>query len=93
MEMVVDHPNSTDDMQRNLKHNEIAAYLNCRYISAPEAIWRLSEYKMHQQTHTVIRLAVHLPEQQRVYTIEKVKKQQQLKEHPLKILTLLHGLS
>ena len=68
--MVVDQPNSTDelnDMERNLEHDEIAAYLNCRYISAPEAIWRLSEYKMHQQSHTVIRLAVHLPEQQRVY--------------------------
>ena len=42
MEMVVDQPNSTDelnDMEKNLEHDEIAAYLNCRYISAPEAIW------------------------------------------------------
>ena len=36
MEMVVDQPNSIDelhDMERNLEHDEIAAYLNCRYIS------------------------------------------------------------
>ena len=56
MEMVVDQPNPIDevnDMETNLEHDEIAAYLNCRYISASETIWRLSEYKMHQQSHTV----------------------------------------
>ena len=47
--------------------DEIAAYLNCRYVLAPEAIWRLSGYKMHEQSHSIYRLAVHLPEQQRVY--------------------------
>ena len=34
--MVVDQPNSIDelhDMERNVEHDEIAAYLNCRYIS------------------------------------------------------------
>lgn len=48
-------------------HDEITTYLNCRYISAPEAIWRLSEYRMHEQSHTIYRLAIHLPDQQRVY--------------------------
>ena len=38
-----------------------------RYVSAPEAMWRLSEYRMHEQSHTIVRLSVHLPEQQRVY--------------------------
>ena len=38
-----------------------------RYVSAPEAFWRLSEYKMHFHTHTIIRLPVHLPLQQPVY--------------------------
>ena len=32
-----------------------------------EAIWRLSGYKMHEQSRTIYKLAVHLPEQQRVY--------------------------
>ena len=30
-------------------------------------MWRLSEYRMHEQSHTITRLAVHLPDQQRVY--------------------------
>ena len=38
-----------------------------RYVSAPEAFWRSSEYKMHEQSHTIIRLFVHLPDQQPVY--------------------------
>ena len=66
MEMVVDQPNSVD-METTIQYDEIVAYLNCRYVSAPEAIWRLSSYKMHEQSHTIYRLAVHLPEQQRVY--------------------------
>ena len=39
----------------------------CRYVSAPEAFWRLSEYSMHEQSHTIIRLSIHLPNQQPVY--------------------------
>ena len=39
----------------------------CRYVSVPEAMWRLSEYRMHEQSHTVYRLSIHLPEQQRVF--------------------------
>ena len=54
-------------METTIQYDEIAAYLNCRYVSAPEAIWRLSGYRMHEQLHTIYRLAVHLPEQQRVY--------------------------
>ena len=30
-------------------------------------MWRLSEYKMHAQSHTVHRLPVHLEDQQNVY--------------------------
>ena len=63
MEMVV-QPNSVDQshnmaMETTMQYDEIAAYLNCRYVSAPEAIWRLPGYKMHEQSHTIYRLAVH----------------------------------
>ena len=37
------------------------------YVSAPEAIWRISEYNMHSHSHTIIRMPVHLPAQQQVY--------------------------
>ena len=36
-------------------------------MTAPEAMWRLSEFEMHGKSHTIIRLPVHLPEQQNVY--------------------------
>ena len=47
--------------------DEISTFLDARYVSAPEAIWRLLENKMHKQSHAIIRLAVHLPMQQPVY--------------------------
>ena len=48
-------------------HDEIRMYLDARYVSAPEAFWRLSEYEMHGKSHTIIRLPVHLPDFQNVY--------------------------
>uniref|UniRef100_UPI0035900DBD uncharacterized protein n=1 Tax=Myxine glutinosa TaxID=7769 RepID=UPI0035900DBD len=42
--------------------DEIKTYLDCRYVSAPEAAWRLMEFEMHKQSHSITRLAVHLPE-------------------------------
>ncbi len=36
-------------------------------MSAPEAIWRIFEFKMHDISHAIIRLAVHLPDEQAVY--------------------------
>jgi hypothetical protein len=50
-----------------LNHDEITTYLDTRYVSPPEAIWRLSEYHMHSQSHSIVRLPVHLPRQQPVY--------------------------
>ena len=51
-------------------HDEVSMYLDARYISAPEAYWRLSEYKMHDKSHSIVRLALHLPNQQSVYFTE-----------------------
>lgn len=46
--------------------DEIAMYLNCRYISAPEAAWRLFEYPIHSRHPPVELLKVHLPGQQTI---------------------------
>uniref|UniRef100_UPI0035900D4F uncharacterized protein n=1 Tax=Myxine glutinosa TaxID=7769 RepID=UPI0035900D4F len=46
--------------------DEIKTYLDCRYVSAPVAAWRLMEFEMHKQSHSITRLAVHLPELQTV---------------------------
>lgn len=53
--------------EQTLCYNEITNFINCRYVSAPEAIWRLREYHMHDRSHNVCRLPVHLPNQQTVF--------------------------
>ncbi|GBN81043.1 hypothetical protein AVEN_115986-1 [Araneus ventricosus] len=37
---------------------------NGRYVSAPEAMGRLKELNLSEKPHTIVRLAVHLPDQQ-----------------------------
>lgn len=46
--------------------DEISRYIDTRYISAPEAMWRLLKYKMHDRSHVVIRLGVHLDQEQQI---------------------------
>ncbi|GBM30513.1 hypothetical protein AVEN_233300-1, partial [Araneus ventricosus] len=48
------------------QYNEIANYIGARYVSAPEAMWRLLGSHMHDRSHAVMRLPVHLPSQKRV---------------------------
>lgn len=49
-----------------LVYDEIDSYLNGRYVGSTEAAWRIFEFEMHFQTHSVIRLDIHLPGQQTV---------------------------
>ena len=37
----------------NEKVDECSQFLDLRFVSAPEAIWRIFEFDMHQQSHTV----------------------------------------
>ena len=46
--------------------NEIADYLDARYVSAPEGIWRIFQFKMHHRKPAVQRLQIHLRNQQTV---------------------------
>ncbi|CAL8996278.1 unnamed protein product [Prunus brigantina] len=46
--------------------DEILAYLNCRYISPYEAVWRLFQYPIHSREPVVERLSIHLPLEQNV---------------------------
>ncbi|KAJ8936716.1 hypothetical protein NQ314_012188 [Rhamnusium bicolor] len=41
--------------------DEVADYLDSRYVSSMEAAWRLQELKMHDRSHSVMVLPVHLP--------------------------------
>lgn len=47
--------------------NEVDMYLDCRYLSAQEACWRLFQFDMQGRSHSVIRMQIHLPGQQFVY--------------------------
>lgn len=44
--------------------NECQNYIDTRYVAASEALWRLFAFKMHDQSHKVIRLPIHLPNMQ-----------------------------
>jgi hypothetical protein len=58
---VTNDPNSSTQYR-----NEIQQYLDARYLSAGEAIWRLLGFSIHRELPYVTRLAVHLPQQQQV---------------------------
>ncbi|CAL8069739.1 unnamed protein product [Orchesella dallaii] len=46
--------------------DESKEYVDSRYVSAPEAIWRIFCMRMHEQSHTIYRLHVHLEDEQSV---------------------------
>ncbi|UYV81233.1 hypothetical protein LAZ67_20000416 [Cordylochernes scorpioides] len=56
-------------------HDEIKNFLDARYVSAPEAMWRMFEYRLHAHSHTICRLAVHLANFQSVYFVEGSEEQ------------------
>ena len=44
--------------------DEIQNYLDCRYISPVEACWKILDFPVVYRTHAVVRLPVHLEDQQ-----------------------------
>ncbi len=50
-----------------VNNDEILKFLEARYVSAHEATWRVFEYHLNEQSHTITRLSVHLENQQQVY--------------------------
>ncbi|XP_071582449.1 uncharacterized protein, partial [Temnothorax nylanderi] len=57
----------TREGTRLITVDEVNSFMDARYVSAPEAMWRLNGYDLFMKSHTVIRLAVHLPNRQMVY--------------------------
>ncbi len=57
-------------LSKTLEWDEIKAHLDARYVSAPEAVWRLFEFPLHEKSHSIIRLAIHLPNMQPIYFAE-----------------------
>ncbi|XP_059147684.1 uncharacterized protein LOC131935318 [Physella acuta] len=50
----------TDSANVQVTADEIKTHLDSRYVSPPEAMWRIFRFKMHDQTHAIIRLPIHL---------------------------------
>ena len=50
-----------------LHHDEIQTFLDARYVSSPEAVWRIFEYRMYKEFHVIYRLPVRLQHCQYVY--------------------------
>lgn len=48
-------------------NDEINQYQMGRYISSNEAVWRILSFSIHERHPTVVHLAVHLENGQRVY--------------------------
>lgn len=44
--------------------------MDTRCVTPPEAMWRLYENKLHDQSHTIYELHVHLENGQRIFFIE-----------------------
>jgi hypothetical protein len=66
--------------------DEIHRYLMGRYISSNEAVWRILDFPIHERHPTVVHLAVHLENGQRVYFTEETLHQRVL-EPPRTTLT------
>lgn len=53
------------------KFDEVNNYLDCRYISAPEGIWRTLGYEIQYRKPSVERLPFHLEGEQNIYFNDK----------------------
>ncbi len=82
--------NQTDTNKIN--YDEINQFLNARYVSAPEAMWRILEYPMNASSHTIYRLPVHTKDSQSVQ-FQPGKEEEALVNASLKKTELMHGLS
>lgn len=62
--------------EENRNIDEIKQYQMGRYISSNEAVWRIFSFPIHERHPTVVHLAVHLENGQRVYfTMENARAQ------------------
>ncbi|XP_021965954.1 uncharacterized protein LOC110861154 [Folsomia candida] len=50
----------------NVQHNEVESFLESRWVGAAEGAWRIFGFNMHKQSHTIVRLQVHLEDFQSI---------------------------
>ncbi|KAK6021781.1 hypothetical protein OSTOST_12541 [Ostertagia ostertagi] len=67
--------------------DEIKQHLNTRYVCAPESMYRIYSFEMQDKSHTIVRLAVHLPDYQTVLFVQG--REQQYLDHARQSYTTL----
>lgn len=56
-----------NDENVDVRPDEVQNFVNGRYVGSTEAVWRIFEFPMHYQSHSIVRLDCHLPFRQNVY--------------------------
>jgi len=49
-----------------IDHDKIHNFIETRFVGPAQACWRILEKKLQDKSHTIIRLPVHLPNQQNI---------------------------
>ncbi|XP_047142909.1 uncharacterized protein LOC124817142 [Hydra vulgaris] len=57
-------------LNEQVNHDEINTFLKVCYVSAPEVLWQIFEYSLNDMSHNIIRLQVHLTDNQMIYFVE-----------------------
>ena len=58
---------SRKDIAAPNNNDEVSTYQMRRHVSSNEAVWRIFSFPIHERHSTVVHLAVHLENGQRVY--------------------------
>ena len=60
--ITVEDPNN----ERLINHDEVRSFIKTRYVSPVEARYRILSKSLQCKSHSIIRLAVHVPQQQSI---------------------------
>ncbi|XP_074318083.1 uncharacterized protein LOC141654868 [Silene latifolia] len=63
-------PDKATFMIKDDSQDEVKAYLDCRYLSASEAAWRIFEFEIQERYPAVMRIPVHLKGEQAVIIMD-----------------------
>ena len=50
--------------ERLINHDEVRSFIETRYVNPVEACYRILSIPLQCKSHSIIRLAVHLPQEQ-----------------------------
>ena len=53
-----------------IDHDEVKNYIDSRYVGPVEAAYRILSKELQDESHSIVRLPIHLPNEQRIYIPE-----------------------